>query len=408
MVLQRHDYGSGAVLTFTAADVEYLRSQAGAAALGEVAGYALSDTTRIADISAIRRRFGQHSAALVETTVLRRKAVVKFAGIADVSTWLFTDEALQQATAGAVAHYRAQRLTGAVVHDATCSIGTELVALRGTAAQVLGSDTDRVRLAMAQHNVADVVVCCADALHPISREAVVLLDPARRCDGRRRVDPGSYQPPLNDILERYRSRTIVVKCAPGIDVTWLRQQGFDGEIEITSVQGSVREACLWSPALAGPGVRRRATVMMSASGGVTEVITDTESDDCPTRAPGRWIIDPDPAVVRAGLVRHYGARHGLWQLDPHIAYLTGDELPPAVRGFEILDQLPLREKYLRQALSARDCGALEILVRGVDVNPDRLRHQFRLTGQQALSMVITRIGTGTAGHATVFLCRACR
>ena len=59
-------------------------------------------------------------------------------------------------------------------------------------------------------------------------------------------------------------------------------------------------------------------------------------DDCPVGPPGRWIIDPDGAVVRSGLVRQYAVRHGLWQLDPKIAYLSGDELPPATRGFEVL------------------------------------------------------------------------
>ena len=98
---------------------------------------------------------------------------------------------------------------------------------------------------------------------------------------------------------------------------------------------------------------------------------------------GRWIVDPDGAVVRAGLVRHYAARHGLWQLDPDIAYLSGDRLPPGVRGFEVLEQLAFDERRLRQALSALDCGALEILVRGVDVDPDALRRRLRLRGGRA-------------------------
>ena len=99
---------------------------------------------------------------LVETTLLRRKAAAKFA---DPSSWLFTDEALQQATAEQVAAHRARRLAGAGVHDVTCSIGTELAALRDSAAYVVGSDIDPVRLAMARHNVSDVDVCRADALH---------------------------------------------------------------------------------------------------------------------------------------------------------------------------------------------------------------------------------------------------
>ena len=79
--------------------------------------------------------------------MLRRKATAKFA---DPSDWLFTDEALQQATAGPVAEHRARRLAGRTVHDATCSVGTELAALRNRAAFVVGSDLDPVRLAMAR------------------------------------------------------------------------------------------------------------------------------------------------------------------------------------------------------------------------------------------------------------------
>ena len=332
---------------------------------------------------------------------MRRKAVAKLGRLGHVSEWLFTDDALQQATAEPVARHRATRLAGAVVHDATCSIGTELAALRCTAALVIGSDIDEVRLAMARHNVPDVALCRADALHPVSRDAVVLLDPARRSGGRRRFDPRNYMPPLDALLDVYRGRATVVKCAPGIDFDVVRQLGFDGEVEVTSAGGSVREACLWSAELATPGVRRRANVLHRG-----EVVTDAEPDDCPTRPPGRWIVDPDGAIVRAGLVRHYAARHGLWQLDPEIAYLSGDELPAGVRGFEVLDELPLREKALRQALSERECGQLEILVRGVAVDPDALRRRLRLAGRASLSLVITRIGTGAAERTSVFLCRA--
>lgn len=93
----------------------------------------------------------------------------------------------------------------------------------------------------------------------------------------------------------------------------------------------------------GPGrarVARRASLLDSG-----EQLTDAADDDCGVGPAGRWIVDPDGAVVRAGLVRHYGARHGLWQLDPDIAYLTGDAVPPGVRGFEVIDQLPFTERH---------------------------------------------------------------
>ncbi|WP_240563098.1 class I SAM-dependent methyltransferase [Mycobacterium sp. IS-1264] len=394
-------------LSFGTDDVEYLRSEAGTAALAAVADLPLTDRTRIADVASVRARFGGRAPVLVETTLLRRRAADKLGQLGDVSDWLFTDEALQQATAAPVALHRAGRLAkagSALVHDATCSIGTEVAALRASGTDAVGSDIDPVRLAMARHNLGPgAALCRADALRPVTRDAVALVDPARRVGGRRRWRPADYQPGLAQLLDAYRGRDLVVKCSPGIDFEYLRRAGFDAEIEVTSYGGSVREACLWSAGLTAPGVRRRASVL-----DIGEQITDAEPADCPTRPAGRWIVDPDGAVVRAGLVRHYGARHGLWQLDPDIAYLSGAELPPAVRGFEVLEQLAFDERRLRQALSARDCGALEILVRGVRVDPDGLRRRLRLRGRGSLSVIVTRVGSGPASHATAFVCRASR
>nr|WP_193466424.1 class I SAM-dependent methyltransferase [Mycobacterium novum] len=414
---------------FEADDVGYLSSAAGNADLAEVAGFALTDATRVADTAALRSRFGDRTPALVETTLLRRRAAAKLAELPATSQWLFSDEALQQASAAAVARHRAHRINtaapDAVVHDVTCSIGTELAALTELTDRVLGGDLDPVRLAMARHNLGGsarldgggaklgpphglggIALVRADALTPVTRDAVVLADPGRRGGGRRRFDPADYQPALDRLLEVYAGRDLVVKTAPGIDFDKIRMLGFQGEIEVTSWRDSVREACLWSPGLAAPGVRRRATILDRG-----EQLTDADPDDCDVRPAGRWIIDPDGAVVRAGLVRQYATRHGLWQLDPDIAYLSGDLLPDGIRGFEVLEELPYSEKRLRQALVAHGCGALEILVRGVrdvQADPDGLRRRLRLRGRLRLSVVITRIGSGTAARPIAFVCQPSR
>ena len=382
----------------------YLRSAEGRAALDEVAGYQLTDASLIAEISSARARFGERAGVLVETVRLRRRASAK---LRDAGGWLFTDEALQQATATPVAEHRARRLAGAAVHDVTCSVGTELAALRDTAQCVVGSDIDAVRLAMAEHNLGlrgeSVLLCRADALRPVTAGTVVVADPARRSGTRRRFDPRSYLPPLDDLIGVLEGREYVVKCAPGIDFDAVRRLGFDGEIEVTSWSGSVREACLWSRGLSPSGVHRRASVLDTG-----EQFTDGEPDDCPVRPAGTWIVDPDGAVVRAGLVRQYAVRHGLWQLDADIAYLSGDRLPAGIRGFEVLDTLPYHERRLRQALSDRGVGAVEILVRGLDVDPDILRSRLRLRGSAQATVILTRLGTGRAGRATAFICRPSR
>ncbi|MDY6995167.1 MAG: class I SAM-dependent methyltransferase [Actinomycetota bacterium] len=408
LVLQRDGHrdqaGGRVVVAFSLDDVNYLRSAAGASALRELAGIELSDATLIADISSARKRFGDRAGALVETVRLRRKAAVK---LADAQHWLLTDDALQQATAEPVAEHRARRLAGATVHDVTCSIGAELAALRNSAEFVMGSDIDPVRLAMADHNLRAggraVPLCRADALRPVSRGAVVLADPGRRSGSRRRFDPRAYLPPLDELLDVLSDRDHVVKCSPGIDFAAVRALGFEGEIEVVSLAGRVREACLWSGGLAGAAVTRRATVLDTA-----EQVTDADPGDCPVAPAGRWIVEPDGAVIRAGLVRHYAARHGLWQLDPDIAYLSGERLPEGVRGFEVLDTLDFNERRLRQALSSRDVGAAEILVRGLDIDPDALRPRLRLRGSSQATVVLARLGSGRTSRATAFICRPSR
>ncbi|PKV80314.1 THUMP-like domain-containing protein [Nocardia fluminea] len=394
-------------------DVAYLGSAAGRAALAEVDRLELTTATHLRDIEQVRRTHGDRTAALIETVRLRRRAVAKLPAAGE---WLFTDDALQQATPALVARHRAARLAGRAVHDVTCSIGAELSELAAVCPAVIGSDLDDVRLAMAAHNLAtvplsatgggsdgirvgrrNIVLAEADALTPTTRDTVIIADPARRADGTRTYDPAKLQPPLPDLLAAYAGRDIAVKSAPGLDFDRL---GWDGEVEVVSLDGAVREACLWSPGLTEPGVTRRATVLDSRGGATT--LTDAAPDDIPVRAPGDWIVDPDGAVVRAGLVRHYAAKHGLWQLDPQIAYLTGDTVPPGMRGFRVEDRFELREKTLRQELARRDCGSLEILIRGVDVDPDALRKKLKQRGSTPYTLVITRIGRAGA----VFLCRA--
>ncbi|MGZ8176455.1 THUMP-like domain-containing protein [Williamsia sp. SKLECPSW1] len=382
-------------------DVAWLASRFGEKALSTASDLALRPDTLIADLAALRARYPGRDAALVEVVRGRRRARGRLRGADEL---LLDDASAQQATASRVAAHRARRIAqhtpGAVVHDVTCSIGAELLELTAIPdlGGVIGSDLDAGRAAMAAHNVPGAMVAVADALTPTSSADVVIADPARRdAAGTRTFRLEDLRPGLFELLSVYAGRTLVVKCAPGLDHRMLRDRfGFTGETEVVSVDGGVREVSLWC----GEDDRatRRATVMRT--GGTGFEITDEESDDVGVGPVGRWIIDPDGAVVRAGLVRHYAARHGLWQLDNRIAHLTGDAVPVGERGWPVLEQVPFAEKSLRRRLAELDCGVLEIMVRGVDVDPDRLRTRLRLRGSRSLALVVTRVGT----RATVFIC----
>ena len=50
-------------------------------------------------------------------------------------------------------------------------------------------------------------------------------------------------------------------------------------------------------------------------------------------------------------------------------------------------------KKLKAALQSHDAGSLEILVRGLDVDPDQLRKKLKLKGSRSMAVIMTRIGT---------------
>lgn len=393
-------------------DVAFLRSRYGTKALQSAAELELTSASLLGDLTQLRARYPERAAALAETVRARRRAAGK---LRDAEHLLADETAVQQATASPVAALRAadivSRRPGAVVQDITCSIGGELAALAAEpgVAGVIGSDLDPVRLAMAQHNLEAGVsgrrptLLRADALTPTSTADVIIADPGRRNAGGRVFGMDQLDPPLLELLSVYAGRALAVKCAPGLDYRNLRTRfGFEGQVQIVSLDGGVREACLWTEVPGEPENRASVLRTQPGEGGRTRLyeVTSDDPDDLDEPGVDDWIVDPDGAVVRAGLVRQYAHRHGLRQLDPQIAYLTGDAVPAGERGFRVIEQLPVHEKVLRGALAARGCGSLEILVRGLDVDPDRLRKKLKLKGSAPYALVLTRIGR----QGVAFLC----
>ena len=77
-----------------------------------------------------------------------------------------------------------------------------------------------------------------------------------------------------------------------------------------------------------------------------------------------------------------------------ISYLTGEHPieHPHLTCFEVLDQLPLRVATLSQHLRGLHIGQLEIKKRGVDTDPERLRKQLKLRGDQGATLLLTTVG----------------
>ncbi|WJD97846.1 class I SAM-dependent methyltransferase [Streptomyces antimycoticus] len=332
------------------------------------------------------------SAALTQAR-LRQRAVAKF-GSEDAHRMYFTPNGVEQSTRTSVAAYRAARLAEFGVRrtaDLCCGIGGDAIALARTGISVLAVDRDPLTCAVARANaqalgLAELIeIRCADVTDIDTRSFdAVFVDPARR-GGRGRVfDPEAYSPPLSWAIEAARTTPrAALKIAPGVPHEAVPE---DAEAEWISDHGQVKEAVLWF-GTARPGLRR-ATLLPSAHS-----LVGTPRLPAPEPGPvGRWLYEPDGAVIRAHLVADVAARVGGRLIDPTIAYITTDELRPTpfATAYEITDVLPFNLKRLKALLREREVGIATIKKRGSAVEPEQLRKKLRLEGRNACTIVLTR------------------
>ena len=152
---------------------------------------------------------------------------------------------------------------------------------------------------------------------------------------------------------------------------------------------------LWSPALAGAA--RRATIL---PGGDT--LTAVPGDPVPVTEPGEYLLDPNPAVTRSGLVEDLarslsgddGAGDGaVAKIDPQIAFLTLNRpvQTPFARTLRVLDSAPWNEKRFARRLRELGIGAADIRRRGLAGDVDQIHRRLKLAGPHRATIVITRV-----------------
>ncbi|GAA2669788.1 class I SAM-dependent methyltransferase [Streptomyces aculeolatus] len=354
-----------------------------------------------------------HPAPLVSAALgqarLRQRAAAKFG--ADAARMYFTPDGVEQATRTAVAAHRAARFAALGVDrvaDLCCGIGGDAVALARAGIAALAVDRDPAAAAAARGTaaaleVADVVdVRCGEVGDvDISGYDAVFVDPARRVGGRggsgrgRVFDPEAYSPPLSWAVEvAGRVSHAALKVAPGIPHEAVPDAA---EAEWVSDAGDVKEAVLWFGT--EPGARRATLLPAGVS------LAGRGLPDPPPGPVGRYLYEPDGAVVRAHLVAEVAAQVGGRLLDPTIAYVTADDRvrSPYATAYEITDTLPFSVKKLRALLRARGVGSVTVKKRGSAVEPEELRRKLKLTGPSAVSCTVFL--TRVAGAPTVLLGR---
>ena len=327
-------------------------------------------------------------AAALTQQALRTAARQKFSRADEM---LFTRPGLEQASSELTAAHSARRFAGRdVVADLCCGIGGNLVALAGAARPVLAVDADLDTLRYAGHNAAvhglasHMVLVCADVrdLRLPGGVTAAFVDPARRAAGRR-LRAGDSEPPLDWCLALPDTIPhVCIKAAPGLPHDLVPPSW---EIEFVATGRDLKEALLWSPAFATTA--RRATILPAGA-----ALVSSPGDPVGVGEPGEYLLDPNPAVTRAGLVQELGRDLGARQLDELTAFLSLDRCvaTPFARTLRVLESMPWHERRVARRLRELGIGAADIRRRGLAGDVEQIRRRLGLQGDRQATIVITR------------------
>ncbi|WP_210634507.1 THUMP-like domain-containing protein [Streptomyces sp. GESEQ-13] len=384
-------------------DLAPLLTPEGRALLDEV-----RDTDPAQELAVATRLRRDHPAELVSAALgqarLRQRAVAKF-GAQDAARMFFTPNGVEQSTRRSVAAYRAERLRAAGVRsvaDLCCGIGGDAIALARAGIRVLAVDRDPQTAAAARANAEAlglaglIEVREADVTEvDTSGYDAVFVDPARRSSKRGRIfDPEAYSPPLSWAVGAALKapKAAALKIAPGVPHEAVPAEA---EAEWISDGGDVKEAVLWFGT--APGTVR-ATLLPGPRTLVSRDLPDPE-----VRPVGRYLYEPDGAVIRSHLVAEAAEPLDGGLIDPTIAYITADTLTPTpyATAYEITDQLPFNVKKLKALLREREVGVLTVKKRGSAVEPEELRRKAlpKPHGTASVTVFLTRV----AGAPTMLL-----
>jgi hypothetical protein len=372
--------------------IGWLESDGGREALAEAGLMDPSEDSFLAVSQKLARRWPEALArAAVEQAILRRRARAKFPRAGEM---IFQREALEQSTGQRVAAYHARRLAQlAPRFDLGCGIGGDALALAANG-PVVAIDRDSVRLQVLRANArilglgARIRPLQGDLLHPgwrLPAMAGVFADPGRRRQGRRVHTSAAYEPPLDHLVGLARAVAgMGIKVSPGIDRR--ETDALGAEVEFVSEDGDLKECVLWFGALRTTA--SRATLL---PGGHS--LEGAEAPEQPISPIMEYLYEPDPAVLRAGLVRRLAEQIGAAQVDPQLALLTGDRriASPFIDANRVVDVLPFSEKTLRAELRRRGVGRVTLKKRGSAVDTEALGRRLRLTGEGHATVLLTRV-----------------
>ncbi|HYI25898.1 MAG TPA: hypothetical protein VD767_10855, partial [Thermomicrobiales bacterium] len=112
-----------------------------------------------------------------------------------------------------------------------------------------------------------------------------------------------------------------------------------------------------------------------------------------TPEPGDILLDPNPAVTRAGLVADFARWLDASMIDSRIAFLvTATPVDtPFARSWRIVASLPWHEREVKRVLRDLSAGPVDVRRRGLAGDVDAIAKRLRGPGDRPFMVAMTRV-----------------
>lgn len=338
---------------------------------------------RLSMVEHLRKRCGANECRhLCDLIDLRTRGRVKFSLAQEM---FFTRVGYEQSSSEAIARYKAQRFPkDCEIVDLCCGIGGDAIGLgQGRFVTLVDRCPASLEFALANTRVygvqhANGIVADIRSLE-LSPFDYWHADPDRRAGKQRRSSPEACEPPLSELIALPGgSRNGAVKLSPAADPVELLAA--DAELEWVGHHRECSQLVAWFGDLARHPGKRTATNVSSAlpAEAVFTFVGDGTTGIPLWSGTPRFVHEPSPTVLAAGLESSLARQHGLGRLVAGVAYLASDQAIDSafLSSFETVEQVPYRKKTVEAAIRRHGLRVTEVKKRGVRLDPMEVSRQL--------------------------------
>lgn len=300
---------------------------------------------------------------------------------------------MEQCSSTHTAQYKASLVEGETFADLTGGFGVDTFALSRRFKHGYHIEPNSALSELVQHNASVLNISNLEFIQDTMEESLsqipnvdcLYIDPSRRdSHGNRVVCLEDCTPNIIEWKSTLlgKCKKLMIKLSPMIDIKRsLLQLPETSDIYTIAVNGECKEVLLILEAGKDPTDRCIHTINILKDGyQIFETTASEEVDAMPTltNTLGRYLYEPNAAVLKAGTFKSIATRFGLEKLHPHTHLYTSDILAKDFPGriFNVDDSYSFNKKEIKKALG--DIKKANVAVRNFPLTAEELKALLKI------------------------------